>query len=944
MTIRNLFRAFFFLSAALIPFSCKTKELKVNFDYEQYILNNGLKVILLEDHSDPLVALAVQYHVGSGREKSGKTGFAHLFEHLLFQRSENVPVNTYLQKISNMGGICNGSTNSDGTIYFEVVPRDALEKVLWMESDRMGYFINTVTQDGLEREIDIVSNEKRQSYDSKPYGQAAIITAKEMFPAGHPYSWTTIGDIADLRSATLEDVKRFYTDFYVPNNATLVLSGDYDKKLAKELIQKYFGEIKKGRSVKNPVIQPLIIDQTKKIVWEDPYALLPEIHINFPSVEDYNNDYYAVELFTSIFANSKNSPLYKIIVNEKKLASSVSAYNVAGEVAGYAQIAIRTYKNINLNEVYSSVEEAFERFEKEGVNDQELQKLKVMQEVNLYNRLSKIQFKSVMLAKGSMFAGNPDASFEDLKKYQAVTKEDIVAVYNKYFKNKPHFILSIVPKGKGGLAINGSVPAEIQEEKVKDQHMKFTGKIAVDNDCLRTKSSFDRSAEPPFLTNTPSIASPSVWSGKLKNGMSLLGITQNELPVTQINLRIKGGMLLDPENKPGLSYLNAKLMNEGTALKTPEEFESALGLLGARIFVSADKEETDISVSCLARNFKEVMALVEEMILQPRFDEASFARIKNQVKSYINQLSSDPKEIATAVTYKLLFGKESTVARRPWGTTESIDAITLDDIKAFYNSYITPSAASFNIAGATDQRTCKKALASLVKNWKEKEITIPVPIQDEPVGNFRIYFIDFPNAPQSMILVSKTAVPYNSPDYYPCLIANYALGSGSQGMLFDALRLQKGFTYGAYSKFYCGEYSNIFSAYSSVQASTTKEAVAIFKDLITNYESKYDEELLDRTKNSMIRSKASSFETLDALVSMLNNISSYNLPLDYVRQQEETIQKMTVEKVKKIIKNDLAPDKMIYVIVGDARTQLGPLNSTEAGKVVLVDKEGNPVQ
>jgi zinc protease len=942
MSIKNILSALFFLSIALIPFSCKTKESRSNFDYEQYSLDNGLKVILLQDHSDPLVALAVQYHVGSGREKPGKTGFAHLFEHLLFQRSENLPVNAYLQKIANMGGICNGSTNSDGTIYFEVVPRDALEKVLWMESDRMGYFINTVTQDGLEREIDIVSNEKRQSYDSKPYGQAAIITAKEMFPPGHPYSWTTIGDIADLRNATLEDVKKFYSDFYVPNNATLVLSGDFDKKLAKELIQKYFGEIKEGMPVKRPEIQPLILEQTKMIVWEDPYAPLPELHINFPSVEDYNKDSYAVELFTSIFANSKNSPLYKVIVNEKKLASSVSAYNVAGEIAGYAQIAIRTYKDIDLNEVCSGIEEAFKRFENEGVDDKELQKFKIMQEVNLYNRLSKIQFKSVMLAKGNVFAGDPDASFDDLKKYQNVTKEDIVAVYNKYFKNKPHFILSIVPEGRSYLAVNGSVPVKIIEEKVKDQQMKFTGSVKVNNDYLKTISSFDRSAEPSFLINTPAIEPPAVWSGKLKNGMSLLGITQNELPVIQANLRIKGGMMLDPEDKPGLSYLSAKLMNEGTAFKTPEEFESALGLLGARIFVSSDKEETDISVSCLARNFNAVVALVEEMILHPRFDEDAFARIKCQVKSQINQLSSDPKEIARDVTYKLLFGEGSIISRRPCGTIASIDSISLEDVKAFYTTCITPSVASFNIAGDIDQKTCEKALTSLVKDWGEKKITIPVPIQHEPAGNFKIYFVDYPNAPQSMIMVSKTTVPYSSPDYYPCVITNYALGSGSQGMLFDALRLQKGFTYGAYSKLYCGEYSNIFSAYSSVQASTTKEAVEIFKDLISNYENNYNEELLNRTKNSMIRSKASSFETLDALVSMLDNIFSYNLPFDYIRQQEETIQKMTVEKIKTIIKNDFSPAKMICVIVGDAKTQLGPLNS--AGRVLLVDKEGKPVQ
>ena len=304
-------------------------------------------------------------------------------------------------------------------------------------------------------------------------------------------------------------------------------------------------------------------------------------------------------------------------------------------------------------------------------------------------------------------------------------------------------------------------------------------------------------------------------------------------------------------------------------------------------------------------------------------------------------MSSDTKEIAGDVTHKLLFGKESTIARRPFGTIESVESITLDDVKAFYSAYITPNSANFNIAGAIDQKTCEKALASLVKNWKSKNITIPAHVQGESAEKFKIYFVDYPNSPQSMIMVSKTAVPYNSPDYYSCVIANYALGSGSQGMLFDVLRFQKGFTYGAYSKFICREYSNIFSAYSSVQASTTKEAVEIFKDLITNYGDKYNEEMLNRTKTSMLRAKASSFETLDALISILNNISSFNLPLDYVRQQEETINNMTLDNIKELIKKYLNTEEMIFVIVGDAKTQLAPLDSIGLGKVILIDKHGN---
>lgn len=932
----KFFKYIVFAVSALLTLSCATQVSKVELKYEQYTLDNGLKVVLHEDHSDPLVALAIQYHVGSGREKPGKTGFAHFFEHMLFQRSENLPRNAFFQNISKMGGNFNGSTNPDGTNYYEVVPRDALEKVLWMESDRMGYFINTVTQGGLEREIDVVSNEKRQNYDSKPYGFSSIITAAEMYPAGHPYSWTTIGDIADLKSATIDDVKEFYAKYYVPNNATLVLAGDFDVKQAKELIRKYFGEIKRGADVEKPAIQPAVLKETKKLVWEDSYARLPQITLTYPTVEAYNKDSYALRYFTTLFATGKKAPLYKVIVEEKKLAPSVGAYNGPLEVAGFAQVDVRAFEGTNLNDVYSAIEEAYARFEKEGVDEQELEKLKVMQEVYLYSRLGEVLVKAQMMARDNEFAGKPDAAYDDLKKYQAVTKEDIMSVYEKYFKGKPFMALSIVPQGKAGLALNGSVAAKVNQEKVEDQQMKSKGGKIVDDDYARTPSSFDRSVEPAYLSNSPSITVPPVWTSKLANGMNLYGITQNELPMIQVNITLKGGMLLDPANKAGLSYLNAALMNEGTALKTPEELESAMGLLGSNISVYSDKEGMSISVWCLAKNFTKVMALAEEMILRPRFDEKELARIKSEIKSEIRQNSVNPSKIATEVSDRLLFGEGSKLAQQPFGNDASLDSITMDDIKGFYNSFVSPSIANFNIAGAIDQATCEKAIASLVEKWKARDVSVPEPVAGVPARRGQIYFVDMPGAPQSMIVVSKNGIPYSSPDYYPCVIINYNLGSGSQGMLFDILRLQRGFTYGAYSSFTANEYYNKFYAYSSVQGSATKESLRIFKDLISNYGNEFNEATLEKTKNSMLRSKAAAFETLDALVGMLTRISTYNLPFDYVKKQEDEIKNMTVERAKEIIAKNLVPADLIYVVVGDAKTQLKPLEALGLGKPIMI--------
>jgi len=935
--MKNLLKFMVLVASLFLVFSC-AKNGSVKLSYEKYVLGNGLEVVLHQDLSDPIVAVAIQYHVGSGREKPGKTGFAHFFEHMLFQRSENLPRNAFFQKIARMGGSFNGSTNTDGTNYYETVPRDALEKVLWMESDRMGYFINTVTQGGLEREIDIVSNEKRQNYDSQPYGQSSIIIAKELFPAGHPYSWTTIGEIADLRSATLEDVKEFYKKFYVPNNATLVIAGDFDIALVKELVNKYFGEIPKGADVEKPVVSNPVIPVTKHVMWEDAYAKLPQLTLTFPTVEQYNPDSYALQAFTTLFAGGKKSPLYKVLVEEKRLAPNVNAMNMSREVAGSAAISVRAFEDVNLNFVYGAIQEAFAKFEKDGVDATELEKFKVMQEVNLYNRMSSINGKAIMMARDNEFGGAPDLSLKEVEKYKAVTAQDVMAVYEKYFSGKNHLALSVVPAGKADLAINYSRMADIVMEKVEDQQMKSTGGKITDDSYEKSKSAIDRSVEPEYLPNTPVFNLPEVWKTSLSNGVEIFGITQKELPVVQFTINIKGGLLMEPAGKEGISYLNARLMNEGTAMKSAEELESAMGLLGARISVSSDVEGVNVNVTALSRNFAKVIALTEEILLNPRFDADALARIKQETKSLIKQSSADPAAVARRTRDILLYGADGTLSRSVYGTVQSIDSITIDDIKAFYASAFSPSVATMNIAGSIDKLSCETALATLAKDWKRSELTVPDPVQGAPAKAGHIYFVDNPGSPQSMIIVGKKGLSFSDPDFYPATIVNYRLGAGSQGMLFDVLRLQRGFTYGASSSFEAGKYYNNFSASSSVQASTTAEAVKIFRELIGGYGETFNEQLLAETKNSMSKAMSSSFETLGSLVKMLSNISYYNMPEDYVKQQEQILSNMTLEEAKGVISRNLNINEMVIVVVGDAKTQLKLIEAAGLGKPILVSR------
>ena len=593
---------------------------------------------------------------------------------------------------------------------------------------------------------------------------------------------------------------------------------------------------------------------------------------------------------------------------------------------------------MNLNFVYGAIQEAFAKFEKDGVDATELEKFKVMQEVNLYNRMSSINGKAIMMARDNEFGGSPDLSLKELEKYRAVTAEAILAVYEKYFKDKSHLALSVVPAGKADLAVNYSRMADIVMEKVEDQQMKSSGGKITDDSYEKSQSAFDRSVEPGYLPNTPEFNVPQVWKSSLSNGMAIYGITQKELPVVQFTINIRGGMMMDPPGKGGLSYLNARLMNEGTALRSAEELESAMGLLGARISVSSDVEGVNVNVTALTRNFTKVIELTEEILLNPRFDEDALARVKQETKSLIKQSSADPAAVARRTRDILLYGADGTLSRSVYGTVKSIDSITIDDIKEFYKLAFSPSVATMNIAGSIDKLTCESALATLAKDWKTTDLTVPEPVQGTPAKAGHIYFVDNPGSPQSMIIVGKRGLSFNDPDFYPATIVNYRLGAGSQGMLFDVLRLQRGFTYGASSSFEAGKYYNNFSASSSVQASTTPEAVKIFRELIGGYGNTFNDELLSETKNSMTKAMASSFETLGSLVKMLSNISYFNLPEDYVKQHEQILNNMTLEEAKAAISRNLNINEMVIVVVGDARTQLKLIEAAGLGKPILVSR------
>jgi len=932
-----LVTCFLFASASAQSPAGKSSRLKI--DYEKFTLPNGLNVIFHVDRSDPVVAVNLTAHVGSAREKPGKTGFAHLFEHLLFLDSENLGKGGLDRLSTRIGGSgANGSTNRDRTDYLQTVPKDALEKMLWAEADKLGWFINTVTEEVVATEKQVVKNEKRQSYDNEPYGHTQYVIDKAACPADHPYNWQVIGSLEDLENARLEDVKEFYRQWYVPNNVTLVVAGDFDTAQARKWVEKYFSEIKRGEEIKPLPKRPCTIKQTARLYHEDNFARLPELTYAWTTVEAYHPDSYPLVILANYLSKGKKAPLYQVLVEEKKLAPAARMGNFSAELAGQMQLSVRAFADKDLDDVAKGVDEAFARFEKEGISEKDLNRIKAGQETAFYNSLSSVLGKSAELAEGNIIAGDPGVIEKDIARTMAVTTADVMRVYNTYIKGKNFVATSFVPKGKINLALEGSKKADVVEEKIvaeAEEAPADTGK----REFQRTPSSFDRTVEPPYGP-APEVKIPAVWEGKLSNGMRVYGIQNDEVPLVQFEIVIDGGQLLEDINKVGVANLMARMLTQGTLRKTPQELEEAIQQLGATINVSAGTEEITVSVNTLAKNYDATLALVEEILLEPRWDAKEFDLVKQSTISSIRQQEANPGAIAQNRYSELIYGKDNIRSKNILGTIDSVDAITLDDLKAFYAKSVSPSVARMHVVGAVDKNKVSGSLKNLNARWKAKPVQIPSYPTPAAPAKSTLYFYDVPDAKQTVVLFGYPALAATDKDYYPATVMNYILGGGGfASRLTLQLREAKGYTYGIRSGFFGSTTPGPFTISSSVRTNVTLESAQLIKEILENYGKTYTEQDLETTRSAMTKSQARAFETAGAKLGMLNNISKYGWKPTYIKDREQIVKNMTVEQVRSLSEKYLRPGQMVWLFVGDAKTQLPRLKELGLGDPIVLNSK-----
>jgi zinc protease len=927
--------AMIFAQAKLVQKVVK-KGNEIVIPFEKYVLPNGLTVIVAEDHSDPVVHVDVTYHVGSAREEIGKSGFAHFFEHMMFQGSDHVADKEHFKIITESGGTLNGSTNTDRTNYYETVPSNQWEKMLWLESDRMGFLLDAVTQFKFEIQRSTVKNERGQNYDNRPYGLAREVTAKALYPYGHPYSWLTIGYIEDLNRVNVNDLKNFFLRWYGPNNATLTIGGDVNTKEVIKKVEKYFGSIPRGPEVKPVQLPPVNLTKKEYVSYVDNYAKLPMLQITYPTVPDYNADMAPLACLAQVLGQGRTSALYQSLVKPQK-ALQASAFSNLDELAGTFSFTVIPLPGSNLSDMEKLVAESLKEFEKKGVTDDDIEKFKNGFESRTINRLASVSGKASQLADFQTFTGNPNMIGKVLAMYNKVTKADVMRVYNKYIKDKPSVVLSVLPKGKEDLIASADNFTEDKSHYVRPNYgyeaLKYN----------KPKDNFDRKVMPPAGPN-PVVKVPDFWKKTLADGVAAIGVENNEIPVVNLNIYLKGGTILEQNDltKAGITNLFTSMMTEETKDRSSEDINLALEKLGSSINVYASTDAVIFSVQSLSKNLSKTMAILQERMLRPKFTEETFSRIKRQTIESIKNAKSQASAVANVVFDKINYGNNNVFGIADRGTEETVKNITLNDIQNYYDQFISSNGAQVVVVGSIKENDALPQLTFL-NQLPKKIITLPSPPAAPVVEKTKIYVVNIPKAAQTEFRVGYvTDMKYDATgEYYKAALSNYNLGGSFNSRLNIKLREDKGWTYGARSGFTGNKYTGTFYFNSGIRANATDSAlITLLADMKQYNSTGPDNDEVAFMKSSIGQSDARNYETGGQKAAFVSRILMYDLPADFVDQQTKILNSISTEEIDALAKKYYDLNKMNILLVGD-KDQIIPGIKDLGYDIIELDADGN---
>ena len=908
--------------------------------YEKYVLANGLTLIVHEDHSDPVIHVDVTYHVGSAREEIGKSGFAHFFEHMMFQGSDNVKDEEHFKIVSDAGGTLNGSTNRDRTNYYQTVPNNQLEKMLWLEADRMGFLLDAVTQKKFEIQRATVKNERGQNYDNRPYGLAGEVAARNLYPYGHPYSWLTIGYVEDLNRVDVNDLKNFFLRWYGPNNATVTIGGDVKSADVVKLVEKYFGPIPRGPEVQKVNVPAAKLDADRYVSYVDNYARLPLLTMTFPTVPNYHPDMAALTCLAQILGQGNSSILYQTMV-KPQLALQASANSQLSELAGEFTFRTAPFRGKTLADMEKLVRSALDSFEKRGVTDEDIAKFKGGTEAQYINGLQSVSGKVSQLAQFQTFTGNPNMISELLKMFRSVTKEDVMRVYNKYINDKHCVVLSVLTKGQE------QAYAATDNYKIDSSHYVAPEYGYAGLKYVKPKDAFDRTKKPGNGPN-PVVRVPSFWKSEMKNGIRLIGTENTEVPLVTVNISIPGGHITQANelSKVGLAGMFADMMNEDTKNYSAEKFSDELRTLGSTIRVNSSTDEITVTVQSLKKNLSKTLLLLEERLFNPKFTEEAFKRIQKQSVEGLRQVKAQPAYVASNVINRIYYGSDNILGLDQNGTEASLNNITLQDVQKYYDNYITSKGTRIVVVGDVKQSEILPQL-SFMEKLSNKKVQVPtVNVQANVPSQSQIYLVDIPKAAQTEFRVGYvTGLKYDATgEYYKATLMNYALGGDFNSRLNINLREDKGWTYGARSTFDGDDLTGEFQFSSGIKAEATDSAlIEVIKELRDYAENGIKEEELAFMKNSIGQRDALRYETGPQKAQFISRMLKYNLPPDYVETQIKILKSMKKKDIDALAKRWIKPNQLNMLMVGDKAKILTGIQKL-GYPIVELDSEGQPAQ
>lgn len=906
------------LAAPFLPANAQTagSNATPKIEFEKYTLPNGLEVILHVDRKLPIVHVNQWYYVGSANERPGRTGFAHLFEHMMFQGSKNAS-RDYLKYVEAAGanlleGGVNGTTNNDRTNYFATVPAGNLENLLWVESDRLATLTEALTKENLDNQRDVVKNERRQGLENQPYGRWYKVLGETMYPEGHPYQHTVIGSHEDLTAATEDDVREFFKTYYTPNNLSLVIAGDFDVAETKKLIEKYFGTIPAGPPLERPAKGVPSLDGEKFVKVNDrvPQA---RVYYGWHAPAYFDPGDAELELFATIMTDGLSARLNKALIYDRQLASNVVAFGGGQPLTGAFVMWATARPGVELAEIEKVIENEISKFAKEGPTQVELDRAKTKWEFNFIAGLERIGGfggKADLLNQYNTFLGDPGKFEEDLARHRNVTVESIKNAVARYLDTKNRVRMHFVPEQSGR-------PSDV---------------------------AIDRSVEPPLGGDKPFNA-PEVQSAKLENGLDVFVVSKPELPKVAVSLSTRAGSVADPAGKAGTASMTNRVIRRGTDSLSAIEIDERLGNLGTSIGGGAGRESGGLSMEVLTRNLDPAMAIMADIAMNPSFPQDEFEREKKQALDGLAQAASNPNAVANRVAYMLAFGKDHPYGRPTSGLPSTVEKITRDDLVAFHDRYWKPGSSALVFVGNLSLEEAVAKARQHFGSWSGGSApTVNIPAANTSAAG-KVYLIDRQGAAQTVVNHILRAPERRSDDYYALSLANTVYGGGFGTRLNLNLREDKGYSYGvfAFPNFLAKD--GIWLASGGVQTDKTKEsAVEFMKELkYIAGEKPISKEELETARKARVRGYAQQFESYGRIAGQILALWQEGLPMTELQNEPEELGKLTLAEVNAVAQKYAKPSGTALLLVGDLSKIEQGIRELNLGEIVILDNEGNQV-